>query len=121
MRTPWDYLNEAMIVLNSPSIYHLSRHLGLSRTSVHNWIKGRTVPDEKHLMALAEIIDADPRIALLERHCWQSAIARDKKRLTLYMQILKVLTGDLPKLPDAYDYEMKSQYRFRTPESLVDT
>lgn len=121
MRTPWDYIHECMEELTSPSVYDFGKRLKLSRSTIHNWIKGRTVPNEHHVLTMAKIINVDPRIALMERLCWLSAIDRDKKRLTCYMEILKVLTGEIPKLPDAYDYDLRPRYKFRTPESLVDT
>tara|TARA_X000000368_G_scaffold383658_2_gene341716 strand:+ start:1644 stop:2063 length:420 start_codon:yes stop_codon:yes gene_type:complete len=119
MRTPWDYMHEAMEAKSFSTLNQLSRHLRINRQTAYSWAKGRFVPSEDYLITMAKMIGADPRIALLERQCWISAIDRDKQKLTMWMQILKTLTGELPELPEAYNYEMKTQYKFRTPDFLV--
>lgn len=35
----------------------IAEKLGVSEVSVSNWVKGKTVPSEEHLMKLCQILD----------------------------------------------------------------
>lgn len=40
--------------------YRLSKDLGMKESSIRNWFKGRSIPRQKHMIALAEYFKVSP-------------------------------------------------------------